>query len=54
MCRWSMFEVIHLILKVENVTNDPCSGFCRTGSHIENEYSIAKYCCVPNIQHKFT
>ena len=28
------FEVVHLILKVENVTNDPCSGFCQRGSHI--------------------
>ena len=28
------FEVVHLILKVENVTNDPCSVFCQSGSYI--------------------
>ena len=27
--------MVHLILKVENVTNDPCSGFCRSGSHMQ-------------------
>ena len=32
--RCPLVEVVHLILKVENVTNDPCSGFCRSGSHI--------------------
>ena len=32
--------MVHLILKVENVTNDPCSGFCRSGSHI---------CSVPGV-----
>ena len=38
--------MVHLILKVENVTNDPCSGFCRSGSHL-------CYCAVNARQQKF-
>ena len=34
--------MVYLILKVENVTNDPCSRFCRSRSHICKE-------CVPFI-----
>ena len=35
--------MVHLILKVENVTNDPCSGFCQSGSHIIFQKSVNNF-----------
>ena len=36
--------MVHLILKVENVTNDPCSGFCWNGSHLCMLFQWGLFC----------